>query len=900
MRRRILMGAALAVLAVVGTPGPARAASSSVGVADGSLYSGPAPRPGPDILYAPPAVAPQLQNAPGSVFMAPPILISGASAYRDGDFLYQDWLYDDYGAHETPDPGNPMLSSAAFSMPNGTYTYPTGPAYANDAADLVELRVRPLAAATAFRVTLNTMNNPSLVAFSIAIGGTPGLSFPFPDGANVRAPAQMFLTVHPDASGTMVADLVQAVGGVPVLGPSPQVSVDISRRQIQVLVPHADWDPTGQVVRLAAGVGLWNRGAGRYLIPGASATATQPGGAGVDPAPPAFFNVAFRTNAQEPMPTVSDIPGDLANTAWWRDQAQAQALATGDISAFHAEVDFSKLAAGTDDESGVPSSGAMDRILASHFEPAQGVNYADSCSSQAEGCKGEFQGRLQPYAIYVPTTPPPASGYGLTLLMHALDSNYNLFEGSRNQSEFGQRGAGSIVITPEARGPDGNYTSDAEADVFEDWADASAHYHLNPNLSDVTGYSMGAIGTFKLAEQFPDLFARAFSTSGADSNGGVASLRNIPVLMWSSAADEEVPAPEYLDTATTLLQLGYRYELDVFAPAEHNSFAVFDQYAPAAAFLGNATVDRDPAHVTYVVDPTHDYPSLGLNTGKAYWLSGLAPSGHGTATGTIDAVSHAFGTGDPRPSGLQTGSGTLTNTNVLPFVAFTRAFQSWGDVPSQPRADQIDIRSTNVSTASIAVGRAGVDCAVKLNVTSNVPLTVTLAGCDNARTFSPVAGCPRATGTLRGRTLGQVSLGMSRAQARGRYAFSARRATRDKDFFCLTPIGVRVGYSSPQLLKTLSRGKRRRLRGRVVWISTANVAFAVRGVRAGLPLRYAGRRLALSRRFEIGRNSWYLAPAGASTAVLKVRRGVVEEIGIGDRSLTRGRRAARIFLASFS
>jgi hypothetical protein len=476
--------------------------------ASSSLYSGPAPRPGPDILYAPPAPAPQLENAPGSVWKAPPILISGATAYRDGEFLSQDWLYDDHGARETADPSNPMVSTAAFSMPDGTYTYPSNPAYGHDAADLVELRVRPLADATALRVTLNTLKDPSLVAFTVAIGGTPGVSLPLPDGANVRAPAQLFLTVHPSGGQTMVGDLVQAAGGLPVNGPAPQVSVDLPRRQIQVLIPHADWNPTG-VVRLAAGVGLWDKAAGRYLLPGATATATQPGGAGADPAPPAFFNVAFWSNAQEPVPTIASIAGDLADTAWWRDQAQAHALATGDISPFFANVDFGKLASGADDESGVPASGPMDRILASHFQTAQGADSAGSCSSQAEGCPGEFQGQLQPYAIYVPPRPAPASGYGLTLLMHALDSNYNLFEGSRNQSEFGQRGSGSIVITPEARGPDGGYTSYAEADVFEVWADVAAHYHLNPDLSDVTGYSTGAIGTFKLAEQFPDLFARA-------------------------------------------------------------------------------------------------------------------------------------------------------------------------------------------------------------------------------------------------------------------------------------------------------------------------------------------------------------------------------------------------------
>jgi len=32
------------------------------------------------------------------VWKARPILISGASAYRKGEFLYQDYLYDDHGA----------------------------------------------------------------------------------------------------------------------------------------------------------------------------------------------------------------------------------------------------------------------------------------------------------------------------------------------------------------------------------------------------------------------------------------------------------------------------------------------------------------------------------------------------------------------------------------------------------------------------------------------------------------------------------------------------------------------------------------------------------------------------------------------------------------------------------
>src|ERR1700738_1780692 len=130
---------------------------------------GTAPLPGPPALYQRPAGAPQLENERGSVWHAPPILVSGASAYRSGEFLYQGYLYDDHGAKEVTDPTNPMISPGGdpsggdtFSEPDGTYTYPTGAGDAENAGNLLELRAKPLPSATAFRITLNTLENPNL------------------------------------------------------------------------------------------------------------------------------------------------------------------------------------------------------------------------------------------------------------------------------------------------------------------------------------------------------------------------------------------------------------------------------------------------------------------------------------------------------------------------------------------------------------------------------------------------------------------------------------------------------------------------------------------------------------------------------------------------------------------
>ncbi len=708
-------------------------------------------------------MAPPLTNA--GIWRAQPILVSGATAYRRGEFLYQDYLYDDHGARELPDPNDPKAANSAdlFSRSNGTYTYPTGSGYDSDAADLVEFRVRPLRTQTAFRITLNTLVNPRLVAFSIAIGGRPGHAFAFPDGANVKAPANLFLTVHPGKRG-LVADLVHAANGRRVKGPAVSVHVDMRRGQIVVRVPHRDWNPRRATVRLAMGVGLWDASAGRYLLPQASADATHPGGAGTAAHPAAFFNVAFRT--REPYQAVGASTSVLNDPAWWRDRQQGTALAAGDISPLFADVSFAKLARRRTDNSNIPRTGSIDRILSSRFQTGPGADFSHGCgfggASNPASCVPEYRGRLQPYAVYVPPGRQPKAGYGMTLLLHSLSANYNQYSTTRNQSQFGRRAVSSIVITPEARGPDQFYEGLGAADVFEVWADVARRYHLNPSYTEITGYSMGGFGTFKLSAQFPDLFARAQPTVGEETNTDVlASLRNIPVFMWNNSGDELVNPGQYEQTASKLDSLGYRYELDVFQPCasspspqkcsplfpSHLELAVNDQYAPAAAFLDTAAVNRNPAHVTYVEDAERNKPGMGLVGDHAYWISGVTlsspshKSANGDPEGEIDALSHGFGAGDPAASATQIGHGTLNGGNLGP-LQFVSQSKTWGATPGAARSDAIDINAVNIASASISVTRAHVDCKVALHITTDTPLTITLHGCGRTVHAAPNSSSP--------------------------------------------------------------------------------------------------------------------------------------------------------------
>jgi pimeloyl-ACP methyl ester carboxylesterase len=700
--------------------------ASSAQAASSSLYSGRAPRPGPDVLYAPLAAAPQLENA--GPWKAPPILTSGAEAYRQGEFLYQGFLYDDHGAASTPDPTDPFNpASFLFSPKHGTITYPTEPVYANNAANLVELRVKPLTTATAFRVTLNTLNDPNRVAFTIALGES-STARPWPFNAGVESPAQLFLTVH----GT-TGVLTDATTGVAV-APAPTVSVDTMRRQFEVRVPHAAWNPGTSVVRTEAGVGLWSTTENQYLRPGPAATATTPGGCAGSC--PAFFDMAFRTN--EPVPRIYECCSNTIveggaqvkkDGSWWRERRQGDVLASGNVSEFNAEVDFAKLAGRVNDESAVPTTGNMDRIMASHSGFGQGVNYNSSClTSQAPECTGVFVGQLQPYALYVPAKPVPPQGFGLVVSMHGLSANYNEFLGSHEASEMAEQGTGSIFASPESRGPDGSYKSYAETDVFEMWADIARHYRLNPEKADVTGYSMGGGGTYRLASRWPDLWARAFPIVGPPtSEETFASLRNIPVLAWYGQNDELVPVADSEQAFLSAKNMGLRYDMWVFAPAGHVTEGNNDEYTPAAQFFGDNTVDRNPYHVTYLVDPGQDTAS-DSPANHAYWISALTVRTAGS-TGKIDALSHAAGLGDPPPLPEALSAATLEGGSHGP-LPYTRRTLAWGPTPTQTAEDRIGITATNLATATIEPRRAGVNCKAKVEVTSDGPFDLTLAGCN--------------------------------------------------------------------------------------------------------------------------------------------------------------------------
>ena len=107
------------------------------------------------------------------------------------------------------------------------------------------------------------------------------------------------------------------------------------------------------------------------------------------------------------------------------------------------------------------------------------------------------------------------------------------------------------------------------------------------------------------------------------------------------------------------------------------------------------------------------------------------------------------------------------------------------------------------------------------------------------------------------------------------------KRTRVPSAACLRSAGIRLGFAT----------------GRVVAAVTRNRRYPLRGVRAGMQLRAAHRRMRLRRSYQVGGASWSVVGSGSTRGLVKVVRGVVTEVGLVEgRSVTR-RSAGRRLMA---
>ena len=184
--------------------------------------------------------------------------------------------------------------------------------------------------------------------------------------------------------------------------------------------------------------------------------------------------------------------------------------------------------------------------------------------------------------------------------------------------------------------------------------------------------------------------------------------------------------------------------------------------------------------------------------------------------------------------------------------------------------------------------------------TATVPApTVTTTTTTVVTASKPVAHCVSPIGAVGGMTLGYFQLGMTQQQARTTVYWW--HVTRNKfDNFCLYHgWGIRLGYPSAALLKTISASQRSQYSGHVVLALTANPFYSLGPATKGVQVAQVTKALHLGKPFHVGHNDWYFVHDGPSTGVLKVRGGVIQEVGLASLGLTKTTKQQRVFINSF-
>ena len=453
---------------------------------------------------------------------------SGTGRLVAGAFEWTDWVYDAYGAASPA--GVPGRTPTSLTPGAGRLRSTPGGKAAGNGADIFRAAVGVDGPDTVWRVDWNTLARPRGPDRRVdvryrrrrgdrrrGVAGERERDLPGIDKALVvSAKGARLVDV---VTGATIADLPTAV--------------DTDARSFVVRVPRAVL-PIDGAWRIRPAAGLADEAGTGFDVPTTS-------GAPASPTAPRVYNVTFRRAEQEPSIHRSGRTGELATGlrealrgtplagAWgqelanvvtanfWGEDAQAEALAAGDVSPFSQVVDWRDLRRGRTTEA-PPVKGWSARWVVNGLGLGQGV--ADG------GAYPSFLGRVQPYAVYVPRSYTGRRAVPLTWMLHSADSNYNQYAGlNPRMTEDLCEARRSICATTNGFGGGALYGGDvAQHEVWQVWRQLTLGYRIARDRTAVTGYSAGGVGSFRLSHSYPSAFGAAMPLDGgfeeACSSGG--------------------------------------------------------------------------------------------------------------------------------------------------------------------------------------------------------------------------------------------------------------------------------------------------------------------------------------------------------------------------------------------
>jgi pimeloyl-ACP methyl ester carboxylesterase len=385
-----------------------------------------------------------------------------------------------------------------------------------------------------------------------------------------------------------------------------------------------------------------------------------------------------------------------------------------------------------------PRSGDITRLFASRWSGGDGLKrYLGLDASGSPPPPGtptqgfmetwQWSGRLQPYAMHVPTRYAKSqTKWPLIVYLHGFANSYDeaFYEPAGLVDEADRQGY--LLAAPLERG-DYFYRDQGDMDVMEVIADVERHYHVDRSRIYLMGHSMGGYGTNNLATHHPDAFAAVAPAEGTDSIDLAANLRNVPWFETSAEEDLDAGAQDAKKMYGALSDAGYDATLLVYDFKIHEYSSIYDHLPDLFRFFARHTLQRNPAIVSFVRPAGQDKPELGLVYDHAYWLSGVKaadPKTNAAVTATSSAIRHP----DPDPT-------RAARTTQVVFDPDAPSKRSIGELysttptrgPLLPRANAVSIAASNLAEVTVDAARARLRLrGLRIESESDKPYTLIL------------------------------------------------------------------------------------------------------------------------------------------------------------------------------
>jgi poly(3-hydroxybutyrate) depolymerase len=185
----------------------------------------------------------------------------------------------------------------------------------------------------------------------------------------------------------------------------------------------------------------------------------------------------------------------------------------------------------------------------------------------------ESAGEILPYRMYVPRAYTGAKAFPLIVALHGLGGTEDaFFDGYASALPPLAESHGYILAAPLGYRVDGSYgwglgnppvdpttkrTQElSEQDVMQVLQHVRQLYKIDDSRIYLMGHSMGAIGTWKVAPKYPDLWAAIGPISGSGIPTTLERIRSVPEIVVHGDADPTVPVTGSRAMVAKLKELG--------------------------------------------------------------------------------------------------------------------------------------------------------------------------------------------------------------------------------------------------------------------------------------------------------------------------------------------------------